>query len=198
MWYSRLRIQRCHSSGLGCCCCCMDSIPGPRTSTCHRYSHKIRETNFLRHRPSPTTGCFCVTRAGYNCHRDPVAQTARNTVCLVTEPLCTTSCPATRPQKGQRPVLSLPERSAEEPFLLRKWVLFQLDTARPQGQDTKPDKNPRERHTTHRRQAVAASAPLAPGDGKRDRGGQGPDTEPRGTGHKPLQRLTSGCPRQSG
>ena len=39
VWHSNLRIQCCHSSGLGHCCD-SGSIPGPGTSTCHRYRKK--------------------------------------------------------------------------------------------------------------------------------------------------------------
>ena len=42
-WCSKLRIQHCHCSGLGCCCG-MDPVPGRGTSICHgRGTQKKRQ-----------------------------------------------------------------------------------------------------------------------------------------------------------
>ena len=39
LWHSRLRIQHCHCSSLGCCCV-TGSIPGLGTSICHGHDRK--------------------------------------------------------------------------------------------------------------------------------------------------------------
>ena len=42
MWHSRLKIQCCYCSGLGCCCD-MGSVPGQGNSTCCKHGQKKKE-----------------------------------------------------------------------------------------------------------------------------------------------------------